>query len=154
MKKIFVMFFLIVSFLFLNSGLLVAYSPGRPRILRPGGERLRPWFKRDLAPYDLRYQIVAILRELRAFIARSEALGLTPVQKSSLIGLTKKLEQEMTKTLKEIRQKSKLLDQELHREDPSQEKCLALAREIASLWAELYQKALKTYFRAQEMFAR
>ncbi len=123
------------------------YSPPR----RPGGLHLQSWFKRDLRPYDQRYQVISILRKMRALIARSESLGLTSAQKSSLIGLKNALEKDMVKTLKEIKSLSRTLEDELSKKDFNKDYCLKLQKEINQLWAQISDEALRTLLKAYQL---
>ena len=143
-------------FVLLWTSVSLAFTPiSLPRApKRPGGQHLRPWFKRDLQPYDQRYQVTLALKKMRSLIARSEALGLTPTQKSSLIGLKNALEKDMVKTMRELKKLSRQLKEELNQPQPDEALCLALQKEMNQLWGQISLKALQTLFKAYQMLPK
>ncbi len=129
----------------------VAYKASPYLFRRPAGHKLKDWFKRDLLPCDQRAQVVLALREIRSYLARAEALGLSSTEKAALNGLREALEKEMAETMRHLKAYSQELERELQQETSQKEKVFELERKINALWQEITQKALTYLFKAREL---
>ncbi len=146
-----------IVLIFVFCGLFVAASAEAYRgqlgipLQRPRGHKLRAWFKRDLLPYDQRYLVVSALREIRSYLARAEALGLSSSQQAALSGLKESLEKDMERTMAELQRLSASLQEELRNEVPDQGEVMKLYQEIDTCWERITKKALLCLFKARKL---
>ncbi len=104
---------------------------------------LKIWYKRDITYLDYRNLVIKTLKKIRTYIARSEVLGLSATQKSSLEGLVKALEDEMLKTQKKIRRLNKALEEEINKDQPSLKNCQNILSEMNKVWQKLLSKTIQ-----------
>ncbi len=147
MKKLVPLLILIILLLAIETP---AYR-ARPLPYHKKGISLKIWYKRDLTYLDQRSWVVEILRNLRSYIARAEALGLSDLQKSSLEGLVKRLEEEMFKSQKELKALHKAWIEEINKEKPSAKRIQEIIIETNQIWQNLIKFSAEIHLKAQEI---
>ncbi len=129
---------LILGLLFSSQSL--AYAPKMHYSRLKHKRSLHVWFRRDLTFLDLRTQLVQTLREIRIHLARAEAEGLSPSEKSTLKGLESALEKEMLKAQENLKKLTQELNAEIEKEKPSINRYQEIVRKIQDVWENLLLK--------------
>jgi len=148
-------FLVLTLALFCVSSTVWAYRSSPPSLAyKVRRHRLTYWFKRDLLPVDPRYQVVLVLKEIRSYLARAEALGLSSAQKAALAGLKEALEKDMEEALKDLKRLARQLEEEIKRQDFDEERCLKIQEEMNARWAEITNRALRYLAKARKIVGK